>query len=100
MTILEIQNGSNWEVNYTDSKLVTPGNKPGTYVPIQPFRIPILFSSNIIAVKLDSVNSNPRWFLGGRLTQIIPSTGITSQEYHGKQFNCGLNRATLIIYLS
>lgn len=97
MTLLDIQNGANWDLVYTDTKLVAPGNKPGTYIPIPSYKIPVLFTSNIIAVQLTSSNASPSWYLGARLQQVIQSAGVTSTEYWGKQYQAGLNRTNLLV---
>lgn len=67
---------------YTASPERLKSYKPRTL--IDPFGIPIIFNSHIIAIRIKSLDFNWRW--AGSLIQVLPESGIADpEEWDGQE---------------
>lgn len=92
-------NSENWSLAYSES--VTAANAPGSgdrYIPIPEIEVPILLTSQVIAVFCQSSQASPRWKLGGLMNLKVQTGILTGGEFDTYPFEkkrIWLNRITL-----
>jgi hypothetical protein len=92
-------NSDNWVLAY--SVRVTAANAPGSgdrYIPIPEIEVPILLTSQVIAVFCQSSQASPRWKLGGLMNLKVQTGILTGGEFDTYPFEkkrIWLNRITL-----
>ena len=73
--ILRLQNADNWQLIWSTSvsAFTLPDNSS---IPIPPIVVPILISTNVIAIYAASTGAKPHWQIAGNVARKI-ATGIT-----------------------
>lgn len=96
--VLQLNDPGNWDLIY--SELLTADSISATnYRPIQPFMVPIAFSSSWIAIGTSSRYARPHWFMGCRVQSVIrvpdsPFGDIIGQQVVVPLHNFGIYRFT------
>jgi len=84
---MTLDNEANWQTVYN-------GFHSGTdESPISAILIPTALSQHTVRIYTTSLVSKPTWWLAGRLTQLINSSGI---DFEGSRLTIPLKRLTLI----
>jgi hypothetical protein len=94
--MLQLQNVNNWEQVHNASYSAAPGSLTGYYVPIPAFELPITLERTTLAVRCYNPDALPKWFLGARLTQLVPTGLIAGQKISGTRLNARINAISLL----
>jgi hypothetical protein len=88
---MSLDNPSNWQVIYSGTHSAAIGLEQG----IGRILIPGTFAGQTIRAYATSSVANPRWWLGGTLTQVL-NNGNSQADFEGSRWKVPLNRTTLI----
>ena len=94
--LLELSNSQHWEQAYEREFVAQRTGSGGYYYPIPEFEIPILFTSNILAVATDQPEARTGWWYACSLRMYLDGPGIVGGEVFGIRRKIPLNRSTLI----
>lgn len=91
--IVDLNNPDNWEMAYNETTNAGRLNAL-EYFPIQPFDLPILFTSPLLFISVENIDAKPWWYLGCRLQQRI-STALSPGDVVGRYAKVPINRPAL-----
>jgi hypothetical protein len=99
--LLQLSNSANWEQRYSTTRNAVSLGAGSAFAPIPSITVPILISSHIIVVYVNTASSKDTWYFGGLISQKI-NLGLTVgglPDSDAVQKNrLYLNRLTLLVW--